>query len=183
MTEKRMLRYNFTPEEHLANCDEMARLFGEQGELEATQKSIKSQLKEDEETLNAKLGRHVRFVRDKYDHRPIDCKWLIDNPKPGQKSLVRLDTYDTVEIRAMDEWEKQQSLNLQPAPETAEASPVPASGAGEQAATPGAEPIAVPDATGDSGHGLTPAPTHAERKKLRDEETARKKALREAATE
>ena len=111
-TEKRMLRYNFTPEEHLANCDDLARLFDQQTELESSHRSIKAQLKEAEEEINARLGRHVRFVRDKYDHRPIECTWLLDNPSPGRKSLVRLDTNDTVEIRVMEDWEKQQTLNF-----------------------------------------------------------------------
>lgn len=130
MTETRMLRYNFTPEEHLANC-ELARLFDMQSEVDSRNKSIEAQLKEDEESAAAEVGRHVRFVRD------------------------------------MEDFEKQQSLNLQAEKD-----------APLFDATP-AETAILTEQPEEFPAGPVLAPTHAERKKARDEETARKKALRD----
>lgn len=113
-TEKRMLRYNFTPDEHLANSAEMARLFGKLEEMEENHKSIKASLKEQEKTTAAELSRVVRLVRDKCDHRETECRWIYDAPAVGQKTLRRNDTDVDVEVRAMADHEKQESLNLQP---------------------------------------------------------------------
>lgn len=117
INETRMLRYNFTAEEHLKNCDEAARLYDELSELEASHKSIKASLKEQEETKTAELARLMRLTRDKYDHRKIECRWIYDCPAVGQKTLRRNDTDADVEVRRMEDFEKQESLNLQPVTE------------------------------------------------------------------
>lgn len=116
-TETRMLRYNFTPEEHLENTAEMARLYDQLEELDASHRQIKASLKEEAEALAANLGRHVRLVRDKCDHRKIECRWIYDAPANGQKTLRRNDTEVDVEVRKMEDYEKQESLNLVPTTE------------------------------------------------------------------
>jgi len=117
ITETRMLPYIFTADEHLQNAAEMARLADQVSELASTHKQIKSSLKEELETLNASLQRMVRFVRDKRDFRKTECRWIMDCPAVGQKTLRRNDTDIDVEVRRMEEHEKQESLNLQPVTE------------------------------------------------------------------
>ena len=117
ITETRMLRYNFTPDEHLANAAEMARLADKLSQIESDHKEIKAQLKSDKEAVLADMGRHVRLVRDKSDHRKIECRWIYDCPAVGQKTLRRNDTDTDVEVRRMEDHEKQESLNLQPVTE------------------------------------------------------------------
>jgi hypothetical protein len=117
ITETRMLPYIFTPEEHLENSAEMARLYDQLEELDATHRQIKASLKEELEALSANLGRVVRLVRDKRDYRKTECRWIFDCPAVGQKTLRRNDTDIDVEVRRMEEHEKQESLNLQPVTE------------------------------------------------------------------
>lgn len=117
INETRMLRYNFTAEEHLQNCDEAARLYDELSEMEASHRSIKASLKEQEKTKTSELARLMRLTRDKYDHRKIECRWIYDCPNVGQKTLRRNDTNADVEVRLMEDFEKQESLNLQPVTE------------------------------------------------------------------
>jgi hypothetical protein len=112
--ERRMLRYDFSVKEHEANCAEMARLLGERDEMEITHKQIKTGLKEQAEALEANLSRHGRFVRDKCDHRDTECRWMMNTPKVGEKTLVRTDTGELVEERRMEDWERQESLKLDP---------------------------------------------------------------------
>lgn len=114
ITETRMLPYVFTPEEHLENSAEMARLFDQVSELEATHKQIKTSLKEEADALAASLGRVVRFVRDKRDFRKTPCRWIMDCPDLGRKTLRRDDTDADVEVLRMEDHEKQETLNLQP---------------------------------------------------------------------
>ena len=117
ITETRMLPYIFTAEEHLENSAEMARLYDQLSELEATHKQIKTSLKEEADALAANLGRVVRFVRDKRDYRKAECRWIFDCPTVGQKTLRRNDTDADVEVRRMEDFEKQETLNLQPTTE------------------------------------------------------------------
>lgn len=114
ITETRMLPYNFTAEEHLENSAEMARLYDQLSELEATHKQIKTSLKEEADALLANLGRIARFVRDKRDYRKTACRWIMDCPEVGRKTLRREDTDTDIEVTRMEEHEKQESLNLQP---------------------------------------------------------------------
>ena len=171
-TERRMLRYNFTPEEHLANCAEMARLYDAASELEATHKQVKAKLKEDAENISASIQRVCRYVRDMCDHRETDCRWVLNDPKEGQKSCYRADTEVLVEVKGMESWEKQDTLKFEDKQEDLPMDPPLATDAEVAAAVATAEPVAE-----------GPAPTHAEKLAARKEETERKKALREAGNE
>lgn len=178
-TERRMLRYNFTPDEHLANCAEMARLIDSASELEASHKQIKAQLKEDAESVTANIGRFCRYVRDKADHRETECHWVFDTPGVGQKTLTRDDSGDVVEVRAMTDYEKQGTLKF--VDENQEVLPL--------ADAPATVTVEVPALNG-GGSGSTELPaeategpglTHAEKVKQRRAETELKKAARAEA--
>lgn len=112
ITETRSLKCMFSREEHEANSSEMARLLGAKDEMEETHKIVKSGLNEQMKQVEADLSRHGRYVRDKFDHRIVTCQWLMNNPVPGRKSLVRTDTMDTVEERKMEDRERQESLKF-----------------------------------------------------------------------
>lgn len=112
ITETRSLKCMFSREEHEANSSEMARLLGAKDEMEETHKIVKSGLNEQMKQVEADLSRHGRYVRDKFDHRIVTCQWLMNNPVPGRKSLVRTDTMDTVEERKMEDHERQESLKF-----------------------------------------------------------------------
>ncbi len=177
-TERRMLRYNFTPEEHLANCAEMARLYDAASEMEGTHKSIKAKLKEDEENVNAMLQRSCRLVRDQHDFRETDCRWVLNDPKEGQKSCYRADTEVLVEVKGMESWEKQDTLKFDDKQEDLPMDPPLATDAEVAAAIQAGQ--AGP---GDPAAVNHAAPTHAEKLAARKEETERKKSLREAGNE
>lgn len=172
-TERRMLRYNFTPDEHLANCAEMARLYDAASEMEANHKSIKAKLKEDEENTTAQIGRACRFVRDQHDFREIECKWEYNVPGEGQKSCIRLDTGITVEVRAMQEWEKQETLKFEE--DKQEGLPLETVEVEVPALNGGAS--GVVNMPVSEGPGLT----HAEKLAQRRQESEAKKALRAEA--
>lgn len=181
-TERRMLRYNFTPDEHLANCAEMARLIDSASELEASHKQIKAQLKEDAESVTANIGRFCRYVRDKADHRETECRWELDKPGEGHKRLLRIDTGDTVEIRAMTDLDKQGALKF--TDENQDELPLtdavvdaieklrPEAGSSIESVTisAGGESVTLHQAEG-------PGLTHAEKVKQRRDESAKKAAL------
>ena len=143
---------------------------------------IKNSLKEQELAIEADLSRHGRYVRDKCDHREIECSWMMDFPLIGQKTLVRADNSRDVETRRMEDFEKQRSLDLRAATDKTDApDPAPAETASAPAESPkpASLDLPTPETAGTAAPGPELAPTAAERKKARDEETARKKVLRE----
>ncbi len=112
LTETRSLKHVFSAEDHLKNCDEMARLMDSQGAMEQTHKEIKAGLKQEEEALASNVGRYLGFVRDKYEYRKTPCKWFWDTPTPGIKTLYRIDTWESVDVRPMEDYERQQLLKF-----------------------------------------------------------------------
>lgn len=112
LTETRSLKHVFTAEDHLKNCDEMARLMDAQIQMELTHKEIKSGLKQEEESLSSNIGKYVGFIRDKYEYRKTPCRWTWDMPHSGMKSLYRIDTWELVDVKGMEDYERQQLLKF-----------------------------------------------------------------------
>lgn len=112
LTETRSLKHVFSMEDHLKNCDEMARLMDAQSQMEITHKEIKSGLKQEEDTLASNIGKYVGFIRDKYEYRKTPCRWSWDTPHSGMKSLYRIDTWELVDVKGMEDYERQQVLKF-----------------------------------------------------------------------
>lgn len=112
LTETRSLKHVFTAEDHLKNCDEMARLMDAQVQMELTHKEIKAGLKQEEEALSSNISKYVGFIRDKYEYRKTPCRWTWDMPHSGMKSLYRIDTWELVDVKGMEDYERQQLLKF-----------------------------------------------------------------------
>jgi hypothetical protein len=107
------LRYRFTPDEHLTNCEDLASKLDYKAELSETHKAIKADLKEQETRVEAELGKLTRLVRDKFEIRNVQCRWDYGRPSTSQKTLVRLDSGDDVRTEMMLDHERQQMLKLE----------------------------------------------------------------------
>lgn len=112
LTETRSLKHVFTAEDHLKNCDEVARLMDAQVQMELTHKEIKAGLKQEEEALSSNISKYVGFIRDKYEYRKTPCRWTWDMPHSGMKSLYRIDTWELVDVKGMEDYERQQLLKF-----------------------------------------------------------------------
>lgn len=112
LTETRSLKHVFTAEDHLKNCDEVARLMDAQVQMEMTHREIKAGLKQEEEALSSNISKYVGFIRDKYEYRKTPCRWTWDMPHSGMKSLYRIDTWELVDVKGMENYERQQLLKF-----------------------------------------------------------------------
>jgi hypothetical protein len=107
------LRYKFTPDEHLVNCEQLAAKLDHQSELEVDHKAIKTNLKEREDKVAAEIGKLTRQVRDKFELRDVQCRWDYGRPTGEQKTLIRLDTNEDVRVERMLDHERQEVLKFE----------------------------------------------------------------------
>jgi len=109
------LRYDFTRIELVERAQDLARTLQEIQRLEdnlaSLKKSIQSQVAEQE----AKRNRLSNCVAAGYEMRDVACEVRFNLPSSKLKTIIRVDTYATVNIMAMDSYECQEELNFEKA--------------------------------------------------------------------
>jgi hypothetical protein len=103
--------------------DEMARHQLEVNNIEAAKKSANSHFKAKLDEKAAQLTGLAQAIADRAEYRSVKCEWRFEqagfdsdrNPvfHPEQKTLVRLDTGEAVEVRPITDAERQMKLNLE----------------------------------------------------------------------
>lgn len=104
------LKYEFTRREIQELGTELARATQEAAELEQRKKEITASLKSEIEAKAGTMARLARLVTTGYEHRDVECAVKFHEPKTGVKTIIRLDTGETVRVDPMTEKELQQSL-------------------------------------------------------------------------
>jgi hypothetical protein len=116
------LPYRFTPEEMLSLGKKLAEAATSVREAQDEKKAVTKQLSAKIDGATATVNEITSKIQSGYEYRLIRCTTALNIPKPGRKTTVRLDTYETVEVEDMTEHEKQMSLPLEaptsPVPET-----------------------------------------------------------------
>lgn len=99
--ETRQLPVQLTSEELLEKGQELARANVAALSAENVRKNTNAQLKADVDAKQAQVERLTSIVASREEVRPVPCVWRMSTPKPGKKSLIRLDTDQVVETRDM----------------------------------------------------------------------------------
>ena len=104
---KRALRCTFTNSELL----ELSKRLAEKNTSVASLEEEKSRAMKDYaariKTVENDVGDLSRKVTNGYEFRDIDCRVLYDTPKPGKKTIIRLDENQEVGVEDMSHEEKQ----------------------------------------------------------------------------
>jgi predicted secreted Zn-dependent protease len=103
------LKHEFTNNELLVLSATMAEAHEEQAQAEGKLKSVQAQIKAEVELARAKLASVASKIKARHEYRDFDCEETKDFEN-SLVTVVRLDTYETVESRPMQTWERQQSL-------------------------------------------------------------------------
>jgi len=129
--ESRSLACKLAPGELAEKSDEMARHQLEVNNIEAAKKSANSHFKARLDEKAAQLTGLAQAIADRAEYRSVKCEWRFEqagfdsdrNPvfHPEQKTLVRLDTGEAVEVRAITDSDRQMKLNLDDMASTAAA--------------------------------------------------------------
>lgn len=107
---------------------------------ENVRKNTNAQLKADVDAKEAQVERLTNIVASREEVRAVKCRWTMNLPKPGKKSLIRLDTQAVVEMRDMVGDDMQPELD----PVVAEAEAQPHPEAREIEAKVVSRPLALP---------------------------------------
>lgn len=120
------LEVRFTDEEKLEMGRDVARLNQEKRRLDQKLGEIKKQLTGEIAAKETEIDRLMDLLSNGYEYRQVECRVDLDTPKPGQASVIRLDTEEVVRVRRMNDEELQVQLPLEEAPPEAEPSVEPA---------------------------------------------------------
>jgi hypothetical protein len=108
------LRCQFTDKELLELGKKLAESSNLLNQQEEEAKAVAKQLKAKCEQTAAKVSEASTKISSGYEYRSIKCVVKYDTPKTGQKTTVRTDTNETVEVAEMSLAEMQLPLPLEP---------------------------------------------------------------------
>ena len=105
------LKYTFSESEKTELGMKLAQCFSDCTSQEASLKSVQTQIKSEIAKIEAEMGSLSEKIRSGYEHRNVKCEKNFDY-RLGIVTYTRLDNGDVYRERAMDESERQGSLDL-----------------------------------------------------------------------
>ena len=108
----RMLRVSYTNEEIMELGKQLAEAYGDSAQVAADLDRVKSDFKAKQSVLDEKIGQLSRGISTGYQMKNVMCKWEMDQPTGGKKTLRRLDSNEVVEVVDMTAADKQVELPL-----------------------------------------------------------------------
>ncbi len=110
--EKRNLKYFFKDNEVRDLGKKLAELHETYCTLEADKKRTVKDFDAKLSAVESESGIVTNSIRSGYEYRDIPVTVMMDAPKPGQKTITRDDTGETVAIEEMTWEEKQRELPM-----------------------------------------------------------------------
>lgn len=107
----RNLRWILTRDEVHAYGQELARANASKDEAEERKKEVDAQLKAEIESHSTRALNLARKINNGYEYRDVECRLDFDYKK-NSVAIVRLDTMETIETRAMTDDERQLGLAM-----------------------------------------------------------------------
>jgi hypothetical protein len=106
------LRVEYTRDEIVDLARKLAESHGELTRGEEDKKAVTAQLKAKCESIAARTSELSSKIASGFEYRMTPCEIRYDDPKPGLKSTVRLDTLEIVNVDPMTLTERQGELAL-----------------------------------------------------------------------
>jgi hypothetical protein len=108
--QKRSLRYFFCDDEKLELARRLAEKHKEVGNLEDERQRANKDYQSRIKGVENDIAILSEKVREGYEFRETEIRVTYDKPEPGKKTIVRLDTKETVGVEVMTNEEKQTSF-------------------------------------------------------------------------
>ena len=109
------LPVRYTDAERQALGEQLARATMAQTELEEQKKARDAEYKDDLEKLKLSTRSLCRRLTQGHEFRNVDCEWILEDPTPHEKTLVRKDTGEIIRVVPMQGHDFQDELPI-PAP-------------------------------------------------------------------
>ncbi len=108
----------YTDSEIVALADSLARYAADKERLEEQFECIKLDFKSKIEAVDNSVKSIGRKIRTRSHYENVDCFYMLEDPTPGEKTLVRRDTGEIVRVVPMDARDYQDPLPLAMKPDT-----------------------------------------------------------------
>jgi hypothetical protein len=115
MTDKRQyesLKYVFNANELRDLGEQLAREAQRVFDLEAEKKATTASYGASIKAANNRVADLAEKMNNGYELRDVECMVMLEDPRPGQKRIIRLDTNETVRVEPMTMGEMQNSFGF-----------------------------------------------------------------------
>lgn len=107
---REFLVYKFSEKEVAQAAQDLAAQNQELRRIQENKDAVNAQFATEKKECEAKISKFASHVREKQEHRYVDCRTTMNTPRPGEKTTIRLDTYECVGVNRMSSDECQQEL-------------------------------------------------------------------------
>jgi len=107
------LRYEFSEREVLELAKELADANTKADQIEQDKKRVMSDFKSKLDNEQSRIGRLSDCISTGYEVRPIRVGVFLNEPEEGQKTIRRLDTFQSLRVEDMTSDEMQEKLGLE----------------------------------------------------------------------
>lgn len=107
----KLLRVEFTAEEMTEKSHAMATAIQNLAQIEDDRKTAAAEFSARIKEVKNKIEKLSNEITRKHRMEDVDCEWYLNCPTEGMKVLVRLDTHETIDTRAMIPSDYQLTLN------------------------------------------------------------------------
>ena len=108
----------YSPPERQALGEQLARATMAKTELEEGKKARDAEYKDDLEKISLSIRSLCRKLHSGNEYRNVSCEWILEDPTPAEKSLVRKDTGELIRTVPMqaDDYQEELPLLQRPTP-------------------------------------------------------------------
>ena len=104
------VKHQFSDAETLEMSRQLARSHQELSEIEEQKENVVADFKAQITAKEGSIADLSRRINNGYEYRTVDCELRFHQPEKGMKTLVRMDSGETVKSSKMDSWELQDVL-------------------------------------------------------------------------
>jgi len=109
------LKYTFSEKELKNTAQLLANETKNTRELEEAKKSAMSDFAAKIALSKANVSKYATGISNGYEYRDVECEIRLGEPEPGQKTIIRRDTKEVVDVDIMTADELQGELEFQEA--------------------------------------------------------------------
>jgi len=106
------LKYLFTPDEIRELGEALAREAQGVFDLKEKKASVSAALVAQIKEANGRVAELTVKINNGYELREVECMWLMEEPRPGMKRLIRADNNQHVRDEPMTQGEMQRSFGF-----------------------------------------------------------------------
>ena len=106
------VRYPFSDEERLGLGEALARENQVIYDLRDEKKDVTTQMAAQIQSAEKRAADLTTKINLGFEMREVECMWMLEEPRPGMKRLIRLDTNTMVRDEPMTAAEMQQSFGF-----------------------------------------------------------------------